>query len=191
MKGITNFFFELSVLKKLPRSGSFIAGVQNPDTVGEHVFRAAEIAFVLAEMEGGNGERSAFLALIHDNAETRIGDHHKIMARYIESEEAEERAFLEQSAQLPSPIQQKFLDAFTEWKEQKTREAVCARDADLLELALQSKEFLEHGYIGKSNWLENIEKMIKTSSAKNIFQEIKNGSCHDWWNGLKKIDPCS
>jgi len=182
---IADFIFELSVLKKLPRSGSFIAGVSQPDTVGEHVFRAAEIAFILAELEGGSGERSAFLTLIHDNGEARIGDHHRIMNRYFSTGDAEARAFVDQSNALPKAIAKKFQKAFLEFETQKTTEAICAKDADLLELAFQSKEFLEHGYAGKQNWLNAIEKQLQTDSAKQIFNAMKKKSSNDWWEGLK------
>jgi putative hydrolase of HD superfamily len=183
---VSDFIFELSVLKKLPRSGSFIAGVAQPDTVGEHVFRAAEIAFVLAELEGGNGEHAAFLALIHDNGEARIGDHHRIMNHYFDAGDAEERAFYDQCTRLPKPIAEKFRSAFAEFEERKTIEAICAKDADLLELAFQSKEFLEQGYAGKQNWLDNIQKHLQTDSAKQIFAEMKKKSTNDWWEKIKK-----
>lgn len=183
---IADFFFELSVLKKLPRSGSFMAGVAKPDTVGEHIFRAAEIAFVLAEMEGGNGERASFLTLIHDNGEARIGDHHKIMNAYFDAGDAEKRAFCDQSKNLPEKVGKKFCDAFDEFEERKTLEAKCAKDADLLELAFQSKEFLEQGYAGKQNWLDNIEPHVKTKSAKAIFAAMKEKQSTDWWQNLKK-----
>ena len=184
---IVDFFFELSVLKKLPRSGSFIAGVSRPDTVGEHIFRAAEIAFVLAELEEGNGERAAFLALIHDNGEARIGDHHRIMNRYFNAGDAEARAFADQCKNLPEHIGGKFKNAFDEFEKKKTIEAICAKDADYLELAFQAKEFLEQGYTGKQDWLDNIEKYLQTDSAKKIFESMKKKSPNDWWQGLKEL----
>ncbi len=182
---IADFIFELSVLKRLPRSGSFIAGVVNPDTVGEHVFRAAEIAFILAELEGANGEHAAFLTLIHDNGEARINDHHRIMNRYFDAGDAEARAFADQTTRLPEKIGSKFRAAFTEFEARETPEAKCAKDADLLELAFQSKEFLERGYAGKQAWLDAIEQDLATDSAKQIFVSLIKKSADDWWHGLK------
>lgn len=184
---IVDFFFELSVLKKLPRSGSFIAGVARPDTVGEHVFRAAEIAFVLAEIEGANGEHASFLALVHDNGEIRVGDHNRLMNRYFDAGDAEKNAFYDQAKLLPTKIGEKFRNAFNEFEEQKTLESKCAKDADLLELAFQSKEFLEQGYNGKQNWLDNINGHFHTEIAQEIFDEMVKKSSTDWWQGLKKV----
>ena len=184
---IADFFFELSVLKKMPRSGSLVAGILRPDTVGEHVFRASELAYLLAEMEGGNGEHSAFIALIHDNGEARIGDHHRIMNRYFDIGDAEKRAFFDQCERLPEKIAKKFKQAYVEYEEQKTIEGKCARDADLLELALQSKEFLEQGFKGKKNWLDNIKPYIQTKTGKDFFKAIEEKSYNDWWQNLKKL----
>ncbi len=185
-KAIADFIFELSVLKKLPRSGSFIAGVARPDTVGEHVFRASEIAYILAEIEGGNGEHSSFLAMIHDNGEARIGDHHRIMNAYFDAGDAEMRAFFDQTKCLPEKIGEKFRKGFEEFEEQKTTEAQCAKDADYLELAFQAKEFLEQGFTGKQNWLDNIEGHLTTESAQKLFSTLQEKSANDWWKNLKK-----
>lgn len=188
MQHITNFIYELSVLKKLPRSGSFLAGIKDPDTVGSHVFRAAQIAFILAELEGGNGERAAFLISLHDNAESRIGDHHKVMSRYIPNKKAiEAEAFYDQIANFPSSIQTKMQSAFEEFEAQKTIEAKTAKDADLLELAFEANEMLNQSYKGKQNWLDNISKALTTQSAKNIFLQMLKTDSNDWWQGLKKI----
>ena len=187
MKNISHFIHELSVLKKLPRSGSFIAGIRNPDTVGEHVFRAAQVAFLLAELEGGDGQRASFLVSLHDNAETRIGDHHKIMSRYIPNKkDFEAEAFYEQISELPMPIQLKMQSAFEEFSAKKTKESICAHDADLLELAFEAKEMVEQGYAGMQDWLDNIETSLSTASAQKIFAEMKVSSNNDWWKGLKK-----
>ena len=188
MKSLINFIYELSVLKKLPRSGSFIAGIQNPDTVGAHVFRATQVAFLLAEMEGGNGERAAFLVSLHDNAECRIGDHHKIMNRYIPNKkDFEAQAFYDQISDLPTIIQTKMQSAWEEFEVGKTTEAKAAKDADLLELAFEANERLQNGYTGKQNWLDNIKGGLKTSSAQKIFAQMITTDSNEWWQGLKKL----
>lgn len=185
---IADFIFELSVLKRLPRSGSFIAGVVNPDTVGEHVFRAAEIAFILAELEGGDSEHATFLTLIHDNGEARINDHHRIMNRYFDAGDAEARAFADQTQGLPDYIGKKFRKGFHEFEARKTIEAQCAKDADLLELAFQAKEFLERGYAGKQIWLDAIACELKTTAGKKLFTALLHKSADDWWKEIKVED---
>ena len=187
MKKIVNFFFEINTLKRIKRSGSWIAGIKDPDTIAEHAFRTAQIGYVLAELEKADSAQVTLMCLFHDNAEVRIGDHHKIMARYIDTEKAEKQAIRDQLKNLPNSISKKLDILLTNFCAQKSKEAVIAKDADLLELALQSKEYFELGYKGKQNWLDNIKKHLKTKTAKKMFKILSKSSINDWWQGLKKL----
>lgn len=187
MQNIVNYFCEINTLKRIKRSGSWIAGIKDPDTIAEHAFRTAQIGYVLAHLEKVDIHKVTVMCLFHDNAETRIGDHHKIMARYIDTKKAEQQATQEQLKNLPKIISEKLFKLTKEFNQKKTPEAIVAKDADLIELALQSKEFLELGYKGKQNWLDNIKKYLQTKSAKKMFKSIEKSSINNWWQGLKKL----
>lgn len=175
------------MLKLIPRSGSFLAGIKNPDCVASHVARATQIAFVLAEQEGGNAEHAAFLASIHDNAECRISDINRVTRRYIVGKNQIERiAFIEQCSGLPESIRTKYTAAFEEFEALETIESLCAHDADYLEMAFQAKYHIDQGISIMQDWMDNVEKALHTNSAKKIFTDITmEHSCH-WWTGLKK-----
>ena len=187
MKSITHFIFEIETLKNIKRSGAAIARISHPDSIAEHVAIAAQIAFLLAHMEGASAEKCACILLFHDNAEIRIGDLNKIQARYLDSKEAEQNAHNDQIRSLPTSAQLDLQRYFTEFTEQKTKEAKICKDADYLELAFQSKIYIEQGYHAKHDWLNNIEKSLKTDSAKQLFEELKTTDSAEWWQGLKKL----
>jgi transcriptional regulator with XRE-family HTH domain len=71
---IAGFLIEAGHLKRTPRAGWPIAGVRDPESVAEHSYRTAVIAYVLAVMEGANADRAAALAVFHDVPETRSTD---------------------------------------------------------------------------------------------------------------------
>ena len=97
LKSAVNFIFELNQLKRIRHIGFKHAGVNDPDSVAEHVMRAAQISYILAVMEGGvSPEKVAAMVLIHDNGEARIGDQDKISARYFNTKKAERDAIAEQ-----------------------------------------------------------------------------------------------
>ena len=50
MKSIVNFFFELGMLKKTPRSGFQFLG-SGQESVAEHAFRVTTIGFTLARLD--------------------------------------------------------------------------------------------------------------------------------------------
>ncbi len=188
IKNIVNFIFEINHLKKQARSGFQFAGIKNPDTVAEHMLRSAQIGYILAVMEGNkNPEKIACMLMIHDNAETRIGDQHKITARYISKKEAEEKVFKEQIGLLDEEIQNKWKNYFDEYENRNTQEGVIAKDADWLEMAFQAKEYFDMGNAVATDWINNVEKAVETKSAKVIIKEMKKTQFTDWWKDLKKM----
>jgi putative hydrolase of HD superfamily len=188
MKDITKFFFEVGQLKRVKRSGWWLAGVKDPESVAEHSFRAMVIGKILAELEDANSEKVVNMLMIHDVPEARINDLHKVGAKHIDFKKAEEEAFKEQLERLPKKIADEFLSLFNEMREGKTKEAIIAKDADLLECAIQAKEYLEQNYKDAQNWIDNVEKGLKTKSAKEILKLVKKSGSNDWWYGLKHIE---
>ncbi|GAB2802903.1 hypothetical protein GCM10027091_38600 [Streptomyces daliensis] len=71
-KGAAGFLLEMGMLKRAKRSGWWIAGVKDTETIAEHSFRVGLIGSVLAMMEGADPARSALLGLWHDTQETRV-----------------------------------------------------------------------------------------------------------------------
>ena len=185
LKKITNFFFEIQVLKRTPRSGLKNVGIRNSDSVAEHIFLTAQITYVLGKMEKVNAERAALIALFHDNGEARIGDGDLVKRTYLDTNGAEERVFFDQIKNLPGEGEIKTL--YKEWVKKDTREATVARDADLLELALQVKCFLDSGNKLLSIWLKFIKAHLKTKSAKKLFKTMEKTNIDDWWREIPEI----
>ena len=106
-KGIARYLFELGQLKRVKRSGWWVAGVDQPESVADHSFRCAAIAYVLAELEGANPERAATIALFHDTGETRVNDQHRVGKTYVDWSGAEEKVVEDQLQRLhqAAPVQ--------------------------------------------------------------------------------------
>jgi len=187
IKKIVNFIFELNMLKRESHSGWKLAGVEHPDSVAEHVFRAAQIGYILAIMENVNPEKVVTMLLIHDNPEARIRDHHRVCARYISTKDAQVRALSEQCEGLGDYIKKKWANYYDEIEERATKEGIVAKDADWLEIAFQGKEYVDQGYKSAQNWIDNMEEALETESAKKILAEMKKTEFTDWWADLKKM----
>ncbi len=187
IKKIANFLFELGALKHVKRSGWWIINVKDPENVAEHSFRAGVIGYMLAKLEKADINKVAMMCLFNDLHEARLNDLHKVGQRYIDFRKAETKAHKEQTDDL-GEIGKEIFSLHKELKEQKTKEAIVARDADLLENAFQAKEYIEIGYKDAQNWIDNIRTVLKTESAKTLLKEIEKASSNDWWRSLKKID---
>jgi len=192
MKNIVNYIFEIGVLKKEMHNGFKLIG-SNPDSVAEHALRAAQIGYILTILENEkNGtnlspERVASILVFHDNGETRIGDLHRVASRYIDSKEAEKKAFYEQAERVPEKMREEIKKYFNETEERNTKEGIIAKDADHLETAFTAKEFYDLGDELAYDWINNVGKGLETQSAKEVFEEMKKTRFTDWWTGLKKI----
>ena len=96
MEDIARFLLEIGVLKNVKRSGWWMAGVKDPETVAEHSYRTAIIGYFLAKKEGADAEKVMKMCLFHEMAETRLNDVHKVGQRYIEHKETEKKILKEQ-----------------------------------------------------------------------------------------------
>jgi len=186
MKNIINYFFELGMMKKIHHNGVMAAGVKIPDTIAEHSYRAAVIAFILADLEGVDSEKAACMLLFHDTPEARTGDHNKIAQKYIDRNKVEEEVIKDQMEQLPAKIAN-LIEKY--WKAEhmgNSKLGKIAYDADLLETALQAKEYLDLGYPTKG-WIDNVKKNLKTESAKKLLLQLEKTYFTEWWKNLKKL----
>lgn len=74
MKELLNFFIEVGKLKKMPRRGWVINQIKKPESIPEHIFRAAIMGWFLGKKKGLNVEKLLKMALIHDLCEVYAGD---------------------------------------------------------------------------------------------------------------------
>lgn len=158
---LVKFIHEIGTLKLLPRSGWLKLGIKCPESVAEHSFRTAIIAFLLASESGEEDKafKSAFCALIHDIHESRTMDLHKIAKKYVKVDE--EKLKDEFSLEIDFSDVEKFV-----------------HDADKLELAFQAVEYSmmnEHAL----EFAENLE--FKTEVARKIYRELMARRDPRWW----------
>jgi putative hydrolases of HD superfamily len=187
MKKLTEFLYETGQLKRVKRSGWWTINIKNPESVAEHSYRAAVIGYFLAQLEKVNVHKVMLMCLFNDIHESRLNDLHKVGHRYIDFKEAENKAHAEQCAGLGNAGDE-LLSLLTDFQQRESPEAQVARDADLLENALQAREYIKIGYADAQDWLDNINKIIHTESGKKLLKEIETIDPNSWWKGLKKIE---
>jgi len=184
-KKILKFIFELGMLKKIKHEGWRVAGVSNLESVADHSLRAAQLAYVLAKMERYKDPKEVCTMLVfHDIGECRVGDIHKLANRYISVDE--EGAVKDQLENLGKKISDEILSFWKQFEYKSTEAGIIAKDADLLEQAITAKEYLELGY-KTENWIDNVETLIQTKSAKDLIKILRKETAFDWFLKLKKI----
>lgn len=161
------FSYELGLLKRIRRTGWWHVGVRDPESVAEHSLRTAQIAALLAAEEGANPERAAFLALWHDTQETRTGDIPHTATKYLTKPEPRDIT-ADQTEALPEKSQHMVRDAVDEYETRETPEALCAKDADKLEMLFQAVEYQNTGYQRVDGWIDSARKGLATETARRL-----------------------
>jgi len=185
---IAKFLYEMGQLKRVKRSGWWIAGVKDPESVAEHTFRTTVIAYLLARLEGADTGKAVLLALFHDLPETRTNDAHRIVRRYADWRDVDKKAMSEQSKRLPDEVANEVVSFLEEFEKEVSSEARLARDADLLECLIQAREYQALGCHDVADWILNAQAALTTESAKKIAAECLKTEPKEWWQGLKALE---
>jgi len=172
---IVNFLFELASLRRLTRSHrQLIQGVN--DNIADHSFRVAIIGLILAELERCDENKVLRMCLFHDLAEARTGDANFINQQYTKQRETE--ANQDQFRGLP--LEKEILSLLEEYEERKTKEAIVAKDADLLDQMVLQQEYLWQDEKNRKIWQNYSQKSLKTESAKKLAEQIRNSNPFEW-----------
>lgn len=177
--GIAAFGYELGILKRMRRTGWWQAGVRDPESVGEHSLRVAQLAGLLAAEEGADPARAAYLAIWHDTQETRTGDLPHTARDYLVKPDPR-RITADQTSRLPEAAANSVRDAVDEYETAESLAARCARDADKLEMLLQAVEYRDMGVAGVDEWIESARGSLVTSTAKRVAEVAVGMSSLEW-----------
>jgi putative hydrolase of HD superfamily len=168
---IARYLHELGQLKRVRRSGWWLAGVRDPESVAEHSFRAAAVAYFLAGLEGADAGKAVVMALFHDGAEARVNDPHRLLKRYVDWTGVEEKVAADQLRGLPGGTAGGLEGLLAEARGKATIEARIARDADRIECLLQAREYAEQGH-PVATWIESSVAELTTESARKLASAI-------------------
>jgi putative hydrolase of HD superfamily len=188
MKTIVSFFFEAGQLKKVARSGWWLAGISNPESVAEHSFRTAVIGYVLAGMEHANADKCAVMCLFHDIQETRLTDFHKVTKRYIDTAAAKAQVLEDQLELLPAETADALASSLRNLESSESLEARIVHDADALECLIQALEYKAAGNHDVQEWIDTSYARLRTESAIELAKACLQEDGKVWWEKIKKHD---
>ncbi len=177
MKKMVDFFFEIGMLKKTPRSGFLFLG-SGEESVAEHSFRTAMIGYMLGKMEqGADWIKILLMCLFHDVHEARTGDFNYVNRLYDRAKE--DRAI--HDALKDTGIEEEILPLLKELEEAESQEAMLAHDADQLELILSLKEQMDLGNPYAEEWIKYALERLRTDTGRRVAEKILETDHTDWW----------
>jgi putative hydrolase of HD superfamily len=173
-EALLDFFKSAGQLKHLKRTGWINSGIDNPESVADHSFRTTLMAIILSDIDGLDTLRVARMAIIHDLAEGRIGDLTPIQKEaagevHTKAESTEIERLL---SKLPEKMRILYSEAWNEFSNGLSEEAKLVKDADKLEMLLQSKEY-EHVVDDRMKLMRFMHAEVKGLKAQEIVKILK------------------
>ena len=131
-------------LKEIKRTGWIESGVSDPESVADHSYRVALIAMALSDQKGLDTRKTVRMALLHDLAESKVGDLTP-RQKQLNHRELESEAMREILTELPEEVGELYLATWNEYQRNETPEAKLVHNADKIEMLIQTKEYESKG----------------------------------------------
>ena len=172
---ILDFFKSALNLKNISRQGWIDKlSIKYPESVADHSYSMAIMAMVISDLENYDSKKILKMVLLHDLAESKIGDFTPDQINKDEKQKIENNAFNEIIEQLPNPIKFEYDKIWKEYQDKVSPESQIVHQIDRLEMAMQAKMYQKSGS-SKENiatFLETARQDITHPKLKEIFQQI-------------------
>ena len=172
---ILDFFTIAANLKNIPRQG-WVDKLSNetPESVADHSYSMAIMSMVISDLENYDSEKILKMVLLHDLAESKIGDYTPEQISKEKKKELENKAFFEIVEVLPDVIKTQYLGIWNEYQENNSPESNLVHQIDKLEMALQAKLYEKQGYSKEILCLffESAKIDITHPKLKELFRKI-------------------
>lgn len=173
---MADFLFEVSMLRRTPRTGYQFLGT-GAENVAEHSFGTAVIGYALAEMAGADAARTVLLCLFHDVHEARTGDFNYVNKLYNTHDARRALADGLKGTGLSGGV----LALHDELEDAGSVEAMLAQDADQLDLMVNLKEQKDLGNPYAAKWLDCALERLRTPQGRELAKAILETDHTDWW----------
>lgn len=176
---IIEFFKTANKLKWLERRG-WVAKVKvkEPESVADHCYLTALICMVIADLKGLNGSKAVKMALLHDLAESIVGDYMPEDVSSKKKDEEESKAIKTILNTLPARLRPSYEKLWQEYKRGSSKEAELVHQVDKLEMALQASDYVQKGYDSDllRQFFESAIMHVKDKGLLRILNSLKQSS---------------
>ncbi len=162
-------------LKKIQRQGWIDKlSINNPESVADHSYSMAVIGMIISDLENYDSEKILKMTLLHDLAESVVGDLVPGKISIEQKKKLENDAFFKITQNLSEPINLQYQKIWQEYQKNESVESKIVHQIDRLEMVLQAKAYEKEGYSKEklSSFIETAEKDIVNPKLKDLFKKI-------------------
>ncbi len=174
---LLDFARKVRELKELKRTGWVQRNIENPESVADHSFMLAILAYVYSEKLGLDSEKAVKMALVHDICEVysgdiadRVRDEDQVVPD-LQKRELERQGLKKLVSLLPEDLAKEIYELWEEFEYRKSEEAKLVKDLDKLEMCLQALEYSKK-YKNLEEFFEDGKLHIKTPEIRKVFERV-------------------
>ena len=143
---ILDFFKTAVNLKNISRQGWMDKlSLKHPESVADHSYSMAIMGMIISDLENYDSEKILKMILLHDLAESKIGDYTPNQISNENKIKIENNAYDEIISTLPEAIKLQYGKLWEEYQNQESSESKIVHQIDKLEMALQAKMYQKEG----------------------------------------------
>jgi len=172
-EGAVDFLTLIQSLKVTKRTGWIRKGVNQPESIADHMYRMSIMALIAGDNENLDHNRCIKIALAHDLAEALVGDITPHDGVTKEDKEARERAAMQKmTSTLGKKSGEHLLALWEEYEAGTTPEAKLLKDLDKLEMILQAQEYESGQGIDLNEFFTSTQGKFQTETGKAWAAEV-------------------
>ena len=174
---ILDFLNTTANLKRILRQGWINKlSLERPESVADHTFSMAIIGMIFSDLENYNTEKILKIILLHDLAESIIGDITPDQISKKEKTKLENKAIKTILGKLPSSLQKQYTHLWEEYQENNSKEVRIVHQLDKIEMALQAKIYSKDGHSKEKLdfFLNSAKDQIVDPKLLKLFMKILN-----------------
>jgi putative hydrolase of HD superfamily len=171
------FFHSVLHLKSIRRAGWVSkVKVEEAESVADHTFSMATIAMLLSDMLGFDTHRVIKMVLMHDLAESIVGDYMPGDVTARQKLAKEKKALKLILSGLPKRLREEYEEIWLEYLHNRTEIAKFVHRIDKLEMALQANQYAKQGYADKllAPFFESAETAVGDTRGDIVNEILKS-----------------
>lgn len=178
---IIKFFKTANSLKWIERRGwvaKVKVKVKERESVADHCYLTALMCMVLADLKELDSSKAVKIAMLHDLAESIVGDYMPEDISTVQKHEEEEEAIKSILSLLPSRLRLKYGRLWKEYRNRSSKEAILVHEVDKLEMALQASDYRLKGYAADllSQFFDSADMHVKDKTLTRILNGLKQSA---------------
>ncbi|KAI8468729.1 MAG: HD domain-containing protein [Monoraphidium minutum] len=174
-KSAIDFLLLLQKLKTTKRTGWVRCNVQGPESIADHMYRMGMMSLILGDGAGVDTNRCVRMALVHDVAESLVGDitpHCGVSDGDKRALEAAAIGHIQEMLGAGTAAASEVAALWREYEGQATPEAHLVKDFDKLEMIVQAHEYEQAQGLELQQFFDSTAGKFKTETGKAWAAEL-------------------